>query len=237
MLDFREISVSQNKIEPHKITKPIQLLAAWLTGLSIIDIAFLTAASQITSPAWAPGLLVVAAVVNVPIFVLSIFLLQTKFRPEMEEDSYYSDYLNKKADRHSHDKLKSPSVSVEDKISELSRRISEVAKDNPANFDEQVRDLISEEKVDELVGIVGNSRLLSELYLKPERWNAVVNRWKNDIGLSKDLDLCVRHQVIEMKDEKPESARLTGLGRQVAEAAQESEDLFAQEIDTSFYEF
>ena len=81
------------EIKPHKVTKPIQLLAAWLVGLGVIDGSFLLAAAQVTSPSWAPGALVIAAIVNVPLFLFCIFLLQTRFRPEMQEDSYYSDYL------------------------------------------------------------------------------------------------------------------------------------------------
>jgi hypothetical protein len=84
--------VSQ-EIQPHKVTKPIQLLAAWLLGLVLVDGSFLTAARLIVTPLWAPGVLVVAAVASVPLFLACIFLLQTRFRPEMQEDSYYSQYL------------------------------------------------------------------------------------------------------------------------------------------------
>lgn len=86
---------SQN-IPVEKVTKPIQLLAAWLTGLIIIDASFLTAANTLTAPTWAVGLLVLAAVLNVPAFLAAIFLLQTKFRPEMQEDTFYSKYLESK---------------------------------------------------------------------------------------------------------------------------------------------
>lgn len=85
------------KIEPHKITKPIQLLAAWLTGLVLVNGAFLIAAAKIQTPTWVVGVLVISCVVNVPLFLISIFLLQTKFRPEMQEDSFYSKYLDKKS--------------------------------------------------------------------------------------------------------------------------------------------
>jgi hypothetical protein len=87
---------AQRHLEPHKITKPIQLLAAWLTGLVLLDGAFLVAASKITQPDWIAGYLVIASILNVPLFVLAIFLLQTKFRPEMQEDSFYSVYLQSK---------------------------------------------------------------------------------------------------------------------------------------------
>jgi hypothetical protein len=85
--------MSEKEIDPSKVTKPIQLLAAWLVGLIVINGSFLGAASQIHEPTWIPALLVIAAVVNVPVFILSLFLLQTKFRPEMQEDAYYSKYL------------------------------------------------------------------------------------------------------------------------------------------------
>lgn len=84
------------KIEPYKITKPIQLLAAWLLGLILINSAFLVAATKITNPEWISEALVIACIVNVPLFLISMFLLQTKFRPEMQEDSFYSKYLESK---------------------------------------------------------------------------------------------------------------------------------------------
>jgi hypothetical protein len=80
-------------LQPHKVTKPIQLLAAWLLGLLAVDGAFLTGARLIATPQWAPGALVVASILCVPLFLACIFLLQTRFRPEMQEDSYYSKYL------------------------------------------------------------------------------------------------------------------------------------------------
>ena len=88
--------MKDHRIQPHKVTKPLQLLAAWLVGLVAIDTAFLAAANMIEVPIWAPALLVVAAVVNVPIFLVCLFLLQTRFRPEMQEDEYYSRYLETK---------------------------------------------------------------------------------------------------------------------------------------------
>jgi hypothetical protein len=87
---------SQKPIDPKGITKPIQLLAAWLSGLVVLDGSFLLAASRIVDPGWAGGALVIASIANVPLFLLAIFLLQTKFRPEMQEDSFYSKYLESK---------------------------------------------------------------------------------------------------------------------------------------------
>lgn len=84
------------KIEPQKVTKPIQLLAAWLVGLTVVDGSFLAAAVQMDVGGWERGALVIAAILNVPVFLVALFLLQTKFRPELQEDEFYSEYLDKK---------------------------------------------------------------------------------------------------------------------------------------------
>ena len=86
----------EQKIEAHRITKPIQLLAAWLVGLILVNGSFLATAKLMTTPSWVSGLLTIAAVANVPIFLVCIFLLQTRFRPEMQEDTYYAKYLENK---------------------------------------------------------------------------------------------------------------------------------------------
>ncbi|MDP2125739.1 MAG: hypothetical protein Q8K97_00035 [Pseudohongiella sp.] len=86
--------MNKNQIYPEKITKPIQLLGAWLVGLLAIDASFLYAATKLDVNSWQSGLLTVAAIVNVPIFIIALFVLQTRFRPELQEDAYYSAYLN-----------------------------------------------------------------------------------------------------------------------------------------------
>ena len=91
--------MSENNIKPEKITKPIQMLGAWLVGLLSINSCFLIAAANMDSTSWQSGALVIAAIVNVPIFLLAVFLLQTKFRPELQEDSYYSSYLSHKTNK------------------------------------------------------------------------------------------------------------------------------------------
>lgn len=88
--------MAEPHIEPHKVTKPIQLVAAWLAGLVLIDAMFLGAAASITNGSWPHGALIVAAILNVPLFLVAIFLLQTKFRAELQEDSFYSEYLSKR---------------------------------------------------------------------------------------------------------------------------------------------
>ncbi|MBO2583582.1 hypothetical protein [Shewanella algae] len=83
----------KNNIEPSKVTKPIQLLAAWLAGLTFVNGTFLATAVKMDFEYWGTGALIIAAILNVPLFIFALFLLQTKFRPEMQEDSYYSRYL------------------------------------------------------------------------------------------------------------------------------------------------
>lgn len=88
--------MNAQKIEPHKVTKPIQLLAAWLVGLVLTNTTFLVSATQMTAASWERGALVVSAIVNVPLFLAALFLLQTRFRAELQEDTFYAEYLSKK---------------------------------------------------------------------------------------------------------------------------------------------
>jgi hypothetical protein len=95
--DGTTISMTEKPFEPSTVTKPIQLLAAWLIGLILINGSFLGAAAGISHPTWAAGFLVICAAANVPLFLVALFLLQTKFRPEMQEDTYYARYLERKS--------------------------------------------------------------------------------------------------------------------------------------------
>ena len=113
------------KIEPHRITKPIQLLAAWLLGLIVVNGTFLVVATQITKPDWVSGLLVIASVVNVPLFLISIFLLQTKFRPEMQEDAFYSKYLESKTGNTKREVTAESFVSIRENIANLEKVVAE----------------------------------------------------------------------------------------------------------------
>jgi hypothetical protein len=88
--------MTEGQINPHKITKPMQLLAAWLLGLVATVGIFLTAAIQLEQGSWERSALVIAAIIDVPIFLGALFLLQTKFRAELQEDSFYFEYLSKK---------------------------------------------------------------------------------------------------------------------------------------------
>lgn len=90
------VHMSEHNISPSSVTKPIQLLAAWLVGLLSLNASFLLTATNIKNPEWASGFLVICSAVNVPVFLLCLFMLQTRFRPEMQEDQFYSKYIEKK---------------------------------------------------------------------------------------------------------------------------------------------
>ncbi|AIA75758.1 hypothetical protein FF32_13175 [Halomonas campaniensis] len=225
-----------DKIHAHKITKPIQLLAAWLVGLSIVNITFLSAASTISSPSWIPALLAIAAVVNVPIFVVSVFLLQTRFRPEMQEDSYYSDYLHRQVSVRS-DGLESGQEidqKIEKQIDQLSKQIAELAESSPKDLEEKVRVLISGERVEELVEVYGESRTLSELYVRPEGWKNVVKNWSGSPSFEKDIWSLVSAGLVFADEDSVENAKLTSLGFQVASRAEEMSCLFSQQKKAFF---
>lgn len=91
--------MSEAKIQPMTITKPMQLLAAWLVGLLTIDSCFLIAATRYPAGSMESSALTWAAIFNVPIFLGALFLLQTRFRPELQEDLYYSTYINQKTNQ------------------------------------------------------------------------------------------------------------------------------------------
>ncbi|UTV26405.1 hypothetical protein [Photobacterium atrarenae] len=91
--------MKNNQVNPEKVTKPIQLLAAWLVGLILVNGSLLSSAVAIGTEHWTSSMLVVASVLNVPMFLGAIFMLQTKFRPELQEDSYYASYLDKRTNK------------------------------------------------------------------------------------------------------------------------------------------
>lgn len=57
------------------------------------------AATSMSPNSWEPGALTIAAIANVPLFIGALFVLQTNFRPELQEDSYCSSYLNNRTNQ------------------------------------------------------------------------------------------------------------------------------------------
>ncbi|EOY2076658.1 hypothetical protein ACP1UU_004444 [Vibrio alginolyticus] len=131
--------MEKQKINPERITKPIQLLGAWLVGLLSIDAAFLLAATNLEQTTWQSGALTVAAIINVPLFIGALFLLQTKFRPELQEDSYYSSYLNNRTNEVV--KIPAKDAQIEHLLSKINRL--ELQLMPPTKDNEQVIELSS----------------------------------------------------------------------------------------------
>lgn len=70
-------------------------MAVWFVTLLSIITAFLIAAAKIHEPKWLCPALVISAICFVPLFLLGVFLMQTVFRKELQEDQYYSEWLRK----------------------------------------------------------------------------------------------------------------------------------------------
>jgi hypothetical protein len=64
-----------------------------MAGLILLVGSFLAGARLLTEPYWLPPVLAISAVSLVPLFLGLLFLLQTKFRPQLQEDAYYAKWL------------------------------------------------------------------------------------------------------------------------------------------------
>jgi hypothetical protein len=82
--------VAEHQIKPESVGNPIQLLAAALVFVIVLDGSFLAAAAAIDRPTWAAGVLTVAAVLNVPAVLGLVFTLQTRHRRQLLSDQEYT---------------------------------------------------------------------------------------------------------------------------------------------------
>jgi len=224
--------MSNQKITPEKVTRPIQLLAAWLTGLIIIDGSFLTAAAQISTPAWAPGSLVIAAIINVPLFLVSIFLLQTKFRPEMQEDVYYSKYLEQ---RYTNEKKPIKEPNIELQIQKITKNILDELGPDIEKRREPIERILHTSQIEQLASRFGSSRSLSELYLREKHWPIVSEIWEEDHSFQKDIDALIEEGIVVMSGQDYKSCKLNEIGKQIAKYSEDKGLLYAQ--DESHKEF
>ena len=104
---MRVIRPLYGTIRPERITKPLQLLAAWLVALIILVGMLIWAGMQSNSVSWIPVLYSLTAVGIIPGFVYVIFIMQTKYRPQMQEDIYYNLWLRSlKEDKVSYDDIR-----------------------------------------------------------------------------------------------------------------------------------
>lgn len=209
--------MTESQITPHRITKPIQLLAAWLVGLSIINASFLTAAATIQQPDWASALLVIASVVNVPLFLVCLFLLQTKFRPQMQEDSYYSQYLDK---TYSAKPPPSQSVDTEKPLRELAGKIVSQVSSLPTQEESaqeaKVVELLKDSEIEYASDRFKDSRSLSELHMYPDVWKELVASWGESRDFRQDLDELVGAGLAIVLNNSIEQTKLSPLGKAVA---------------------
>jgi hypothetical protein len=225
--------MNSENIKPEKITKPIQLLAAWLLGLILINGSFLTAASQIAKPTWITGALIIATMVNVPIFLVSLFLLQTKFRPEMQEDTYYSKYLERKYNSSTIQRQIEQVQVVEEKETEnVAELITKKLTDSKKDKKTEIESILKERDKQRIQRRIGESRALSEIYLYPEKWSDLIKRWGKNEDFNRDIEELYFYGVIQGDLHDPISIKLTPLGKEVAKKLEEEKKLWHHTHDT-----
>ncbi len=224
--------MTTHRIQPEKVTRPIQLLAAWLTGLIIINGSFLLTATNINSPSWAPSALVIAAIINVPIFLISLFLLQTRFRPEMQEDRFYSKYLERK---YTTELIPPETQDIETSTKKLAENIIvEIGEDDPEK-ENSIKEILINSQIDMLANRFGILRTMSELYLRSELWSEIIARWEeNDKFLDEIKDLKAESLIV-LQNRDLHKTKLTDLGLRVAREAEDQGILF-QQTKTEFWE-
>jgi hypothetical protein len=226
---IRKHNMADQQISPEKITKPIQLLAAWLVGLIAVNGSFLIGAQQITNPGWVSGVLVVASVANVPIFIGALFLLQTKFRPQMQEDSYYSKYLQTEREYNQGDSAQVQSVKENDvAIAQAAEKIAKTLGMEGKGKEKPIEGILRESQVDILVSRFGGSRALAELYLSPATWLVLVKQWSKNEHFIDDIEPLLAEGLVVKRTRGYANCVLTDLGRQVAGQAEKQGTLWSQ---------
>jgi len=225
--------MSEHQIVPDKVTKPIQLLAAWLVGLIVVNASFLLAAQQIAKPDWASSALVIAAISNVPIFIIALFLLQTKFRPQMQEDSYYSQYLERERYQTLSSPNRSPAIAEQEVNQATERLVKDLGLVSKSQKD-QVAEVLRESQKSVLLHKHGGSRTLSELLISPADWKDIATEFGNDKAFIQDIEGLIADGLIARTDNDNLHISLTTLGREIAERAQRENLLFSQKKPDAF---
>lgn len=219
--------MTEQKIVPERVTKPIQLLAAWLVGLILVNGSFLIAAQQISHPDWASGLLVIASVLNVPAFLLALFILQTKFRPQLQEDVYYSQYLQREREFTTTEGPNTAEV-VEQGVAHATEKIVQSLGPVAKGKEEPIAQILRQTQRELLIAKHGRTRTLSELYLAPETWPQVVTKFGKDEGFIRDIEGLLEDGLVEKKYRGYSRAKLTKLGFEIAAEAEAVGGLFSQ---------
>jgi hypothetical protein len=217
----------EQRINPEKVTKPIQLLAAWLVGLILVNASFLLGAQQITKPDWASSLLVIAAVLNVPVFIVALFLLQTKFRPQMQEDSYYAQYLQQ--ERYQTVATQSNASAIaEQEVAQTTERLVKRLGLEARGKEEPIAELLRQSQQEVLLHKHGTTRTIAEIFIDPQGWENLVDKYEKDPSFIRDIEGLLADGLVERLSDDYRTVRLTPLGTEVAEKAQEQGMLFSQ---------
>ena len=189
MLDTNTGIMNEYKIKPEKITKPIQLLAAWLIGLIVLVSALITGASLVTTPDWLPVFFSFSAVGIIPLFLLLIFLLQTKYRPQMQEDKYYSQYLNTNTGEIERRMDENFTHSITNIFDEKLIRLAEIQEKQMLELNEKVSallpksDSIKSKKIPKTLDIFDGLSINIQLNKKLENFNNIYNFLHHDLNI------------------------------------------------------
>jgi len=191
--------MQDQKINAEKITKPIQLLAAWLIGLIVLVSALITAAATVKTPTWLPVFYSISAVAIIPVFLGLIFLLQTKYRPEMQEDVFYAKYLEKDTMTFKYvgkdeikdleiDKFKQEIISLSQNTKDELKKIQEIVKTttNKPDQEREIAQIIekSDDKLDQVKQIVKFASITLNINSKLPNYSQILSVIKK-IGFSK----------------------------------------------------
>ena len=144
---------------------------------AVVDGAFLGAAATVLEPSWASGALVIASIINVPLFVGCIFVLQTRYRVEMQEDTYYSKYLDTQT-RTTQSAAMQDETALRAEIFQSESRILEILEslqDRLASFMQSEIDVKVKQEFSELMDRASASITNAKQRAQWERYNLRIN--------------------------------------------------------------
>lgn len=132
----------------------------------------------------------------------------------MQEDTFYSKYLEKRYQ--SIDIDDSQLVHKEDLEKTARLIVEEVNKNKGADETKIVETILQEKNIEYIKVNIQNSRALSQLFLYPEKWNELVDKWKNDKAFNNDILRLRLNGAIDGKEDDLYSITLTDIGRDIA---------------------
>lgn len=213
--------MKNQNIHAEKITRPIQFLAVWFVGLSLINGSFLATAATIGLPQWVGIVLVFASIINVLIVLRSLYIFLTKYRPELQDDEHYALYLNNDMAQ------KDYSLNMENKSEVL---INALKENNGIKEDDIRQAVVSTELID-LAHKHGYKRTIFELFQRQKEWGKIVSQFGHANGFEEELESLKQEGLIEFDGNDPKSASLTILGKQVAQKALEIGKLYTPPVE------